>query len=283
MSNGVTYREILPPAALRRHVRCLWHLEIDAGSAHVDTVYPDGCCEIIAHRRSPMHAYSAPAGWRQQQRCVFAAQQRSAVRLAARGASECIGVRLQPAASAALARTPLADLRDRIVDLNEIDPDFGERFRVAATEPDVDAAIAALWAMLERHFPSRPIDRRIERAVDRLESCDGMESVAALIASSGMTARSFQGAFKAQVGLSAKEFARIVRLQATIRMLDQGGGSMAALAAERGFADEPHAIREVRRVTGTTPARLREALQRDRDGELSVRLAAAFVRAADRD
>ena len=58
MSPAFDYREFAPPEALRRHVRCLWHLTVDGDSGHVETVYPDGCCELIAHRKAPMHAFS---------------------------------------------------------------------------------------------------------------------------------------------------------------------------------------------------------------------------------
>ena len=49
-----------------------------------------------------------------------------------------------------------------------------------------------------------------------------------------------------------------------------GDRPVADLAITSGFADQAHATREVRRVTGTTPARLRAALQQDRDGDVSV-------------
>jgi len=52
----------------------------------------------------------------------------------------------------------------------------------------------------------------------------------------------------------------------------------AARSVESSFADQAHATRELRRVTGHTPARLRAALRQDRDGDATVRLAAAFVR-----
>lgn len=274
----LNYREFTPPEALRRHVRCLWHLVLDAGSTHVQTVYPDGCCELIAHRKLPMHAFSEPAGWRQQERCLFAAQQRSAIRLTAREDVDCIGVRLQPAASAVLLRTSLADLRDRIVDLAAVAPEFAWDFFAAATVPGIESSVTATWVLLERHLAALPIDVRIEEAVHRLEACGGSGPIAPLITASGMSERSFQSTFKQQVGLSAKEFARILRLQAAIRMLDDDGRSMAELAIDSGFADQAHATREVRRVTGTTPARLRDALRQDRDGVSSVRMAAAFVR-----
>lgn len=278
MSEAVSYREFLPPESLRRHVRCLWHLAVGAGSGHVQTVYPDGCCELIVHRKSPMYAFSEADGWRQQERCVFAAQQRSAIRLAARSDADCLGVRLQPAASAALGNIPVADLRDRIVDVATVAPAFADRFHAAATGPDVGASITSVLALLDECLSPAAIDPRIEQAVVRLEAGGGAGPIAPLIAASGMSARAFQGAFRKQVGLSAKEFARILRLQAIIRTLDQGDRPMAELALERGFSDQAHATREVRRVTGTTPARLRNALRQDRDGDASIRLAAAFVR-----
>ena len=132
--------------------------------------------------------------------------------------------------------------------------------------------------MLEECLLPAAIDPRIEQVIARLEAGEGAGPIAPLIAVSGMSERAFQGAFRKQVGLSAKEFARILRLQATIRTLDEGDRSMAELALERGFSDQAHATREVRRVTGTTPARLRDALRHDRDGDSSIRLAAAFVR-----
>ena len=115
MTQSVKYQEFEAPEQLRRYVRCAWHLELKAGSGHIETVYPDGCCELIAHRKTPMHALSAETGWRRQARCVFAAQQRSAVQLTARSDVDCIGVRLQPAASArASSVIPSSRLRARI-------------------------------------------------------------------------------------------------------------------------------------------------------------------------
>lgn len=266
------------PEHLRRHVRCVWHLQINDASDGIETVYPDGCCELIAHCKTPMHIFNAETGWRQQERCVFATQQRAAIRLAAHGEVDTIGVRLQPAASAVLAKISLADLRDRIIDLASLDATFAMRFVAAARHIADSANVAEITDLLECRLLPLKIDRRIEKAVSQLEACDGLGPVTRVMSASGMSERSFQNAFKRRVGLSAKEFARIQRLQATIRMLDDGAHSMADLSVDRGFSDQAHATREVRRVTGTTPARLRDALIQDRHGDSSVRMAAAFIR-----
>ncbi|HEX5786782.1 MAG TPA: AraC family transcriptional regulator [Woeseiaceae bacterium] len=276
MNNPVHYREYAPPDALRRHLRCAWHLRVDAAPGRVDTVYPDGCCEIIAHRAAPLRAYDAVRGWQPQVPLLFAGQQRTAVRLAADSPADCLGVRLQPAASATIAAGALPVLRDRIVDLASLDPGFALAFGNAALRADPDAAVAAVFAVFGTHVAQ--IDPRVEAAVLELEGCDGDIPIADLASGNGMSRRAFQSLFRERVGLSAKEFARIRRLQATIRLLDGGDTPVAELAIAGGFADQAHATRELRRVTGATPARLREALRTDRDGESSVRLAAAFVR-----
>jgi len=156
----LNYREFAAPERLRRYVRCAWHLELDADPDRVDTIYPDGCCELIAHRKYPMHALDAATGWRQQEQCLFAAQQRSAIRLSARGDVDCIGVRLHPAASALLFGGSLADLRDRIVDLASMDRKFSRQYAAAALQPDVETSVADVWKLLERRFLPLPIDQR---------------------------------------------------------------------------------------------------------------------------
>jgi AraC-like DNA-binding protein len=73
----------------------------------------------------------------------------------------------------------------------------------------------------------------------------------------------------------------VLRLQATLRALD-GDAPLADLASSTGFADQAHATREIKRVTGLTPARLRDELHRDRGGDAAIRIAAAFVRGSSR-
>jgi AraC-like DNA-binding protein len=61
--------------------------------------------------------------------------------------------------------------------------------------------------------------------------------------------------FKQQVGVTPHLAARLVRLSTVWRHLDDDQ-SWARIAAESGYADQPHLIREFRRFTGTTPSAL---------------------------
>lgn len=272
------YREFDVPPSLRRHVACVWRLRDDAPDTRAQTIYPDGCCELIVHRGPPMRAFDAGRGWHTQAAALFAAQQRGAIRLAAQETVRCVGVRLQPAASALIAGTSLAGLRDRIVDLGELDAAFAAAFSSAAARFDDDPHDAALWTLLAARAETFRIDARIATAVDALRSGGGRNRVQPLAAMAGMGQRSFQMRFPDVVGLGAKEFARVLRLQATLRLLDAGDASLAQVAIDGGFADQAHATRELGHFTGSTPSHLLAALRDERDGDDTIRLALAFVR-----
>jgi AraC-like DNA-binding protein len=272
------YLEFDPPQSLRRHVQCVWRLRDPAPSRQPQTIYPDGRCELIAHLGEPMRVLASSSGWQQQAHCIFAGQHQAAIRLAAVAQVDCVGVRLRPAASAAVAGARLVEYTERTVDLAQIDVRFAAGFSVACREFSRDPQTRSLWQCLEARLLPHAIDERVEAAVAHLESQHGRSRIDATAAAAAMSLRSFQIRFLACVGLSAKAFARVLRLQATIRAIDRGVESLAQLACDTGFSDQAHATREVQQLTGLTPARLRAALRTARDEDRTVQLAAVFVR-----
>jgi AraC-like DNA-binding protein len=271
------YREYRPPTALASHVECLWRLRQLRPAGVMQTIYPDGRCELIVHLASPPRCWDAVAGWHAQARTLFAAQRVVAVRLETAEPLDCVGVRLHPAASNALLPGAAARYRDRVVDLAMLDSGLS-RALVRAAHRVAQAEPRALWELLAARCAAVRLDACVDAAIKRIECQGGRCRIDALARAASLSIRGFQTRFRAAVGLTPKEFARLVRLQATLRALDSSDAGISALASDGGFADQAHATRELRRVTGQTPARLRAELRRDRDGDAAVRLAAAFVR-----
>ncbi len=276
----VQYREHPVPEFLRAHVAGLWHLRDPDPTAEIQTIYPDGFCELIVHFGTPPQCHDG-GGWHVQARTLFAAQRLGAVRLRRDAAIDCLGVRLRPEASALLGAEVLRRSRERIVDLAVIDPALSRALRVAASAY-IAGDTARLDRLLARRFAAHDLDDAVARAVRRIRESGGQMRIESVARDAGVGLRSLQTRFRRAVGLTPKEFSRLMRLQATLRALDAGDATLTDVALDHGFADQAHATRELRRVTGLAPTRLRAALRTDRDGDAAVRLAAAFVRGRER-
>ncbi|NUO75272.1 MAG: helix-turn-helix transcriptional regulator [Lysobacter sp.] len=272
------YREQPAPPSLSRHVQCLWQLRDDDPAPQVQAIYADGRCELIAHTGAPMRLHGADGGSQLQAPLLFAAQQRGPIRLQPTGPVHCLGLRLTPAGSGLIAGARLASLRDRIPDLHELDPAFAAAFAQAARICLADRGVDELWRLLAQRAANHQPDDAIERAVALLDRADGDLRIADLADAVGLGLRNLQTRFLAAVGMTAKEYARVRRLQALLRSLDDERTDIADAAARHGYSDQAHATHDLSRWTGTTPARLVRALRGDREGADALRLAAAFVR-----
>jgi AraC-like DNA-binding protein len=66
--------------------------------------------------------------------------------------------------------------------------------------------------------------------------------------------------FQHHSGMSLSRFRARVRLERALDRLEEGGGDLAELATELGFADQAHLTRNLRTETGHTPTALRRLL-----------------------
>jgi AraC family transcriptional regulator len=87
-------------------------------------------------------------------------------------------------------------------------------------------------------------------------------SARALAAEAGVHPIHLARVFRRKVGEPVAAYARRLRVQRACRLLSEPGRGLAEVALEAGFADQSHLTRDFRRVTGTTPARLRARLSR---------------------
>ena len=272
------YTEHPAPDALGRHVQCLWVLHDPAPGNEIQTIYPDGRCELLAEFGVPLRFHGADGDIRTDQPFCFAGQQLGPIRLQATGAVHCIGLRLMPACSALIAGARLGECRDHAPDLHTLDAAFAEDFRHAAQASADDGSPEPLWQLLRARCSGFSPDPLVERAVEALDAHKGDLRISVLAKQLDTGIRTLQTRFLDAVGLTPKEYARIRRLQALLHTLDAERDSIADAAARHGYSDQAHATRDLAHWTGTTPVKLVRALRGDPDSADALRLAAAFVR-----
>jgi AraC-like DNA-binding protein len=235
------YRERAPSRALAPYVGCFWELASGGGRQRI---LPDGAMDVLyaigdasARVIGPMTRAHLTEG-------------DAPVRLA--------GVRFRPGAAIDLLGVPAHELRDADVSVSDV---WGRRgrsldARLAAASTSSEAVRALEAELVSRLGSAGAPDRRVGHAVHVLRVAGGELPIPAVGASVGVSERQLERLFEERVGYGPKLFARIVRLQRSTASIAARSGSMASwasLAAECGYADQAHLIREFRALTGVTP------------------------------
>lgn len=239
------YRERLPCPALRAHVECIWQSPAER-AARPHRVLPDGSMDVIF-----------ALGEGASEGLVIGVMTEAI--LASSGGASLLGVRFHPGEAFALLGVAAPELRDGQAPLVGVWGSEGRALaeRLAA-EPTAEGQVAALTrALLERLGRARPADPRLRAAVGEIQKNRGAVDVGALARRVGLSERQLERVFDERVGLGPKGLARVERLKGWLRLAEGAREqSRARLAAEAGFADQAHLIREVKKLCGTTPGRL---------------------------
>jgi AraC-like DNA-binding protein len=110
----------------------------------------------------------------------------------------------------------------------------------------------ALLRRLERGPRPSP---EVARAWQRLVTTAGAAPIGRIAAEVGWSHKHLITRFRQQIGLSPKTAARLVRFERVWCRLDARRSlDWGQVAAEAGYADQAHLIRDFRQFTGTTPA-----------------------------
>ena len=167
------------------------------------------------------------------------------------------GIKLRAGALRAVLPEPAHRYANRIVPLAELFPsETIEALHGAVMDPDDDTAgFVAFQTWLRAR--AKTDDEAIATAVELVEtivSDPSVTTVAALCDRTGDSPRGLQRLFRDYVGASPKWVIRRNRLQEVALRIEKGEApSLAALAADLGYADQAHLARDFKAIVGKSP------------------------------
>ncbi len=164
-----------------------------------------------------------------------------------------------PPAARMLLGLPLAELTERAVALDELlgpaARELPERLLDLPGWPERFALMDALVA--RRLRDAAPLPAPVLGAWARLVQSGGRARIEDVARDVGWGRRHLAARFRAELGLTPKAYARVVRFERALAALRAPHPApLAAIAAAAGYADQAHLTREVRTFAGTTPAAL---------------------------
>ncbi|HET6996214.1 MAG TPA: helix-turn-helix domain-containing protein [Chitinophagaceae bacterium] len=253
----MNYQVYDPIPELTTFVKCFWSLDDDGKlSASRQRIIPDGCMEMIFHYGDPYKQYLEDGNSVIQPRSFIFGQITKYIEIEPTGISGIVAARFYPEGLIPFLNVPVSTLGNKAVALAKI---FGEKGKTLEQEIMLAETNVQRIKLLERFLLSqltdpKTIDNITRACVETILQSKGQLDVIKLAGKIKINRRSIERRFVSTVGLSPKQLSRLVRLQATLKMLEQKNFSnLTSLAYENGYYDQAHFIRDFKEFTGVSP------------------------------
>lgn len=164
-------------------------------------------------------------------------------------------VEFYPGGLCRFTREKQSGLADLVLSLGDVNRPFLARATEALEQcgGDLDAFFQSLDGILLDSLCGREPPSALSEAVALLRAANGALSVRELSARTYYSERHLNRLFTEHLGLGAKQFGRLLRVNRAARVLGSGAHSLSVLAQDTGYFDQSHFIRDFREVCGVTP------------------------------
>jgi AraC-like DNA-binding protein len=244
----VSFRTYVPPADLAPFIEHEWTIRWDKTSA-------------AYHSEEVMHRPYVD---------VFVSLQQSGIQstfrgkrtYVAAGSGRIVGIRFRPGAFHAFWDGALADVQDRIMDIQQVFPQTDSRYIEHVLTLDDQAVIHELLQLVRAKHPQPDANiDLINEIIAAIETDESLQTVSTVAKAFGRSERGLQQLFRDYVGIGLKWLLQRHRLLAAaqqIRESDQP--SWATIAYDLGYSSQQHFITAFKHVLGKTPLQYKKEL-----------------------
>ncbi len=172
------------------------------------------------------------------------------------GRSDCIQIDFTPLGARRFFDLPMSELAGRMIDLADLPGLKGPALREQlANERDWDCRFDLVERfVLARIGLSNGPSPEVAWAYDRLAATGGLTRIEAVASSVGWSRKHLRDRFAQDVGLAPKSVARIMRFnRASDAAAHSDNACWAGIAADCGYADQAHMVREFQEFAGASP------------------------------
>jgi hypothetical protein len=243
---------------LRALIKCYWTLEVPASiTPQRQRIVPDGCIEIVFILGDDIKRYTSKDKFILQPRAMVLGQTVKPFYVEPTGVVNSFAIRFYPYSFANFISAPIKNLVNKETPLHVL---FGDDSALEFEQKiiqadDTDERIKIAEAFLFNTLSSKlTIDNIVKSTVDTLLSTKGNTSVTQILKGDITKRRQLERKFEKLIGISPKQLAKIIRLQASLKlMLNSQPESLTQIAYDSEYYDQAHFIRDFKEFTGTSP------------------------------
>jgi AraC-like DNA-binding protein len=172
------------------------------------------------------------------------------------GCDWVLGVKFQPGGFRPLLGSSVSALRGRVTEAADVLPDVPSLVDAVLAGSDFSARSEAATGWLLDHLPpTDPVVAEAIRAVTLIAEDPAIVRVEELAERLGRSVRGVQRLFTEYVGVAPKWVVRRFRMHEAAQRASEGPVNWAALAADLGYYDQPHFVRDFTATVGVPPER----------------------------
>ncbi|MGB5819895.1 MAG: AraC family transcriptional regulator [Saonia sp.] len=248
--------QFTPPEALRPYVNSIMVMANNDSKGHTNVpLYADGYPGIM-FQQSNNGLYLLPKN-KKLSRLFLYGQTLQPVSLDVHGPFDFIVFQLYPFASKYLLDVNPRELNDDCFDLLQLKHvdvgTFAQKLGATKVFEERVAIFSDLFSKLIACNRIPPHDR-IQQAISLILEYKGQTTVKGVRDQLFISERTFERQFIAQVGLTPKQFAKIIQFKSSLQQLsEENYNQLLDIGLDSGFADQSHFIRTFKKYTGATP------------------------------
>ena len=224
-------------------------------SAFRETLLPNGCVELMLNL-GPSHRLLSEQGAGTWDGAWFSGLHERSLIIESMDGTHLVSVRMTPLAAVELLGAMVAECVNSVVELSTV---LGEdaatlRTSIAAASDPVERFSVLETFLLRRRRQENAAPDFVRNAVIRIEQAHGNLRVTELHHELAVSRKHLAVMFKHHVGISAKAYANVRRFVWTLQRLRESTSvDWSKLAAESGYSDQSHLVRDFRRLGAASP------------------------------
>jgi AraC-like DNA-binding protein len=250
------YRIYQPAFPLSQYVERIWWVANSGMPPARQRVYPNGAMALVIHLKKPTATYFLDNATHSVRVPVLAGPYSRSFHIDASESTGVIGVLFRPGATSMFFPVPAHELHNIDIALSELYPDEADRLlNGVCSAIGVQAQFRTVEQYLIRKLKNAtPIHPALGYAVEQLSCEGGVRRVRQIQSDTALSHTRLIELFRDHVGLTPKLFCRVRRFCTLLNRIEKGlPVNWAELAADCGYFDQAHLIRDFRAFAGITP------------------------------
>lgn len=242
---------LYPSPLLSQYIKYYWVLKTDEVEPVTVQTIPSGCVHLVFHRGENLNIQSKGL----QPKNFIRGQFSTYGSLISEGNIDMIAVIFHPLGLNPFVRCAMSELYNHYIDVEDLeDIELNHLKRNIPTEREPEICIR----LIELFFMQRLIDadcnyQRVQHTICQIINQSPIE-VNTLAENACLGYRQFKRVFTSYVGMSPKEYYRVVRFQRALYLLQNNPGmELVDLAYTCGFHDPSHLVKDFREFSGCSP------------------------------